>query len=189
MKHAFAIGVFTAIVLTFIRGGSVDSIWIPIAFGIAGFLGTLLISYLVRRDPLNNNEVLTAQNRSAPWIRDVVALSISASFVIWAGPLAFRAMYAGWLVAIFLVIAGSLLVCLIAVHWPIVFGVLVATAIDVSLLLQNARWKRAHGNLHFWDDFWNGECKVFLGIWAFLAGLSLVVSIPIHIKRHRNKLS
>jgi hypothetical protein len=187
MKRAVAIGCLTAILLTSIRGGTIDSIWIPIIFGLTGFLGTLLISYSVRSDPIENIEDSTAHSKVAGWVRVVLAFIIAASLVIWSGPLAFSAGYAGWLVALFLVITASLVVCLISAHWPIAFGILVATAIDVSIVLQNARWDRAHGNPRFWEEFRNGEYKGFLMIWMLLAGLSLTVSIPIYLKRlHRN---
>ena len=185
MKRAVAIGCLTAILLTLCRGGSIDSIWIPFFFGVLGFLGTMLISYSVRHDLSEDVGEAKEKHLYMTWIRDVVALAIAVSFVVWSGPLAFSALYAGWLVAILLVIAGSLVVCLVSAHWPIAFGILVATSINISIVLQNASWSHAHGNPRFWEEFWSGEYKHFLMIWVIFTGLSFVVSIPFHLRRRR----
>ncbi len=183
MGRAIAIGCLTAILLTLVRGGSIDSIWVPLFFGVSGFLGTILISYAVDRDPLEKIGRTTKQQRHAIWIRNAIALAIALSFVVWAGPVTLGALYAGWLVAIILVIAGTLVVCLISVHWPIAFGILVATAISISIVNQNARWSHAHGNPHFWEEFWDGEYVPFLIAWMILVGVSLMVSVPFQLRR------
>lgn len=185
MKRTLAIGAVTAVLLTYVRGSFVDAPWVPFFFALTGVGGSLLFSWLLRRDTLQAGERFLGRGPHSRWLRDLFALAIAVSLLFWSGPVIISAGFSGWLVALFISTAAPLTVCLMASRWCIALGILTATCIAASILLENAHWSLDHGDTRSWANFWAEEIGLNLLIWGIAAGLSLIVSVPIHLGRRR----
>jgi hypothetical protein len=183
------IGVTTAVVLAWVRGGYSDMPSVLLEFWAFGFLVALILFWVFR--PATFQSIETAIQKLLPIskLRNILALLFASSLLIWSGPVLRSAGYAGWLLLIPLIIFSSLIICFVAARFPILFGALVAGLVALSSQMDYVRFEWTHPHRTFeqlWSIFW----KVFDPLNFLLAslvslGLSLTVSLPIYIQRRK----
>ena len=170
------IGTVTTVLLTCARGGLADAPWVLLVFGAYGFCGLLFLFWLFRRETLQAVETFFSRVPYSASLRDLLAVAAAVSSLSWSGAVIAGAGYVGWLVAILLATWMPVVVCLLAARWSIPLGVLTATCIVASLLLENAR---------LGSPFWAENAGIWLCSWVIAAGLSLIASVPIQLIRRR----
>jgi hypothetical protein len=148
-----------------------------------GFLSHIFLSWLLSRKTLTRIECIATRSSRLLALREVVAFSLSTSLFFWAGSVITSGGYGGWLIAIVFWIGASLIVCLISPRFPVFFGILTTTSVDLSLIFENARWSQGHGNNNYWQYFWSNELKIYVVVWIISVLLSLIVSVPIYFRR------
>lgn len=185
LQLSIVVGIACAILLTMMRGGWRDAPWVVPVFGAVGFSITYAVASLTRSERLGKIDVATKQHRGVPLLRDAVALALVAISFIWSGQVIQGAGFGGWLVALFLGVVFPLVVCLLASHWPVVFGLMAATSLAVSTLLNHPNFRPGAFAGDPWEQFWRRDAGMWLFIWGFLAVLSLVVSVPLALWRRR----
>jgi hypothetical protein len=189
---SLGIGVITALVLTWIRGGFDDAPWILIEFGLVGFLISYLTCWLTR--PATLGWIESAFNRIpySSHLRGILALALTVSLVFWSGPVIATWGYGSWLLAILFCVLAPLIICLLTARFPIVLGMVAATSVVFSVLLENTRFELARSRFQkdfcqqFWQSFQLGE---FVVVWLIALALSLIVSLPIHLQMEKMKSS
>lgn len=181
------IGVIAACVLSWFRGGTDDAPWIFASFVAFGFFCSLLLWWLFSVTTLGTIEAGLLRLPCSSAVRNALALAVTASLVLWSGSVITSQGYAGWLYMLLFSIFCPLLVCLLAARFSVLFGVLAATSIVVSLVLANARLDSPQRG-HSWQSFRNGS-GTWIEIWLIAVGLSLIVSIPIYVQRKRRNSS
>jgi hypothetical protein len=185
LQVSIIVGMACGILLTMIRGGWRDAPWVVPVFGAVGFSLTYAIASLTRSERLGKIDVASNQNRGVPFLRDVAALALLAVSFIWSGQVIQGAGFGGWLVALFLGVVFPLAVCLLASHWPVVFGLLAATSLAVSTLLHHPRFRPGGFAGDPWEEFWKRDAGGWFFVWGFLALISLLVSVPLALWRRR----
>jgi hypothetical protein len=187
------IGVATATVLSWVRGGFDDMPSVLAWFWGYGFTVSLLLFWLFRATTFQRIELALQRLIRIPAARDILALIASLSLLVWSGPVIRSAGYAGWLLSIPVVIFASLIVCLLATRSPVLFGALVAGCIVLSAQVDYVRceWAHPHRSLQeLWRIFWQVlRPAVFMGTWLVAFALSLIVSLPIYVQRRRQKIA
>jgi hypothetical protein len=185
LQLSIIVGIVCAILLTMIRGGWRDAPLVVPVFGAVGFAVTYAIASLIRSERLSRIGAASNQHRSVPLLRDAAALAFVAVSFIWSGQVIQGAGFGGWLVALFLGVVFPLVVCLLASHWPIIFGLMAATSLAVSTLLHHPNFRPGGFAGDPWEQFWHRDAGVWFSIWGILAALSLFVSIPLAFWRRR----
>lgn len=182
---SLCIGIVAAVVLTSIRGGWHDSPYVVPVFGVSGFLISYGIIRLVSLTNLERFERMLSGYRAAPFVRTFAAITAALSGLFWSGQLIQGAGFGGWLVALFLGIVFPLVVCLLTAHQPIGVGCLAATCMVISTLANHPNFSQDMFNSAAWKHFWENDIGLWLVILSIQLCLSLVVSIPLSVQRHR----
>ncbi|CAN5488577.1 hypothetical protein BH09PLA1_BH09PLA1_02260 [soil metagenome] len=185
LQLSIIVGIACAILLTVIRGGWRDAPLVVPVFGALGFSITYAIASLTRSERLGKIDVSSNQHPGVPFLRDAAALALVAVSFIWSGQVIQGAGFGGWLVALFLGVVFPFVVCLLASHWPVVFGLMAATSLAVSTLLHHPNFRPGAFAGDPWEEFWKRDAGVWFFSWGFLAVLSLLVSIPLAFWRRR----
>lgn len=185
LQLSIIVGVACAILLTMIRGGWRDAPLVVPVFGVVGFSLTYVIASLTRSERLGKIDAASNQHRGVPLVRDAAALALVTISFIWSGQVIQGAGFGGWLVALFLGVVFPLIVCLLASHWFILFGLMAATSLAVSTLLHHPNFRPGAFAGDPWEEFWKRDAGVWFFVWGFLAVLSLLVSVPLALRRRR----
>lgn len=185
LNRSIAVGLLSAVILTWIRGGWSDAPYVVLEFAATGFLVTYGASYLIHADWLVRLESSAASHSWLQFFRDLAALLLIVGYLFWSGSVIQGAGFAGWLVAIFLGVTLPLLTCVLAAHFSIVFGILTATAISLSTLLNHPQFRQDPFAAEAWQRFFEEDFVSWAIIWGILSVLSLVTSVPLTIQRRR----
>ena len=185
LQLSIMVGIACALLLTIIRGAWRDAPWVVPIFATVGFSVTYAIASLTRSERLGKVHVASNLHPGVPLLRDAAALALVAVSFIWSGQVIQGAGFGGWLVALFLGTLFPLVVCLLASHWSVVFGLLAATSLAVSTLLHHPNFRPGAFAGDPWEQFWRHDAGVWFFIWGFLAVLSLLVSVPLALWRRR----
>jgi hypothetical protein len=185
LRLSIIVGVASGVLLTMMRGGWRDAPWVVPIFAVAGFSIAYAVASLTRSERLGKIDVAAKQHPGVSFLRDAAALALIAVSFIWSGQVIQGAGFGGWLVALFLGVVFPLVVCLLASHWPVVFGLMAATSLAVSTLLHHPNFRPGAFAGDPWEQFWRRDAGVWFFIWGFLAVLSLVVSVPLALWRRR----
>ena len=118
-------------------------------------------------------------------MRYLAAAIFTLSLTYWSGALIFGFGWGGWIVALLVMLAASLVVGLVAPSHSILFGLAAVTCIEISVVLANARSSISHGDYKFWTVFWTRDFVPHVGMWCLFAGISLMATIPIRRARKR----
>ncbi|MDZ4783768.1 MAG: hypothetical protein SGJ19_26265 [Planctomycetia bacterium] len=185
LQLSIIVGIVCAVLLTMIRGSWRDAPFVVPIFGAAGFSATYAIAFIIRSERIAKIEAASKQRRGVPLLRNAAAFALVAVSFIWSGHVIQGAGFGGWLVAIFLGVVFPLAVCLLASHWPVVFGLLAATSLAISTLLNHPNFRQNAFARDAWEQFWQRDAGVWVFIWGVLAVLSLFVSVPLALRRRR----
>jgi hypothetical protein len=187
------IGIVTSALLTWMRGGFDDMPSVLVEFWAFGFSVSLFLFWLFQTAKLQRIETTLLRLFQVPIKRDILAFFISLSLIAWTGPTIRAAGYSGWLLYFPVVIFSSLVVCLVAARFPILFGALASGCIVLSLTTDyvQSEWSHPHRSISdLWRIYWQ-EFTPFrlLVLWLVAFVLSLVGSVPIFVQRRRIKFT
>ena len=175
-RHLVAAGL-TAVVLTWLRGGYRDFPLVVLVFGAAGYVASVVFGALLA--PRSFSRIDAALGRSVPAsvVRNSLALGFILATLVWAGSVIISGGFAGWLVFLLTSLLVPLVVCVLATRWSIAAGIVASTCILLSL------WTTHLGSRYRPPgEVWEGW-QLYAVAWLVAVGLSLIWSIPIHMRR------
>ena len=183
---SLGVGIVAAVVLTAVRGGFEDAPYVVPVFGAAGFGMAYCVLWLLSSNVqrwLGGNPAIRPKMAA---LRDLFAVCAAVSCLFWTGRVIQGAGYGGWLVALFLGVAVPLVVCLISIRLPVLWGLLTATCIAISTLAYHPSFRGRLVDSRAWERFWERDATTWMIIWTILSGLSLIVSLPLSASRRRS---
>jgi len=183
VKKSIAIGVVVAFVLSLIRGEVTDSFTTLAIFGLTGFFASFFLFWLFGDTRLSTLETSLATLPQTTMARNALSITIVLTILIWSGSFIQGGGYAGWILFLLVSFLTPLAVCILVPRFPIAVGVFTATCITCSLLIAEYRWEAERGNAEFLVNFLEREAISYIVIWLVASVLSLLTSVPIHIKR------
>ena len=113
-------------------------------------------------------------------IRYGLSVAVLACVAIWYGPVVMNAGY----FRLFAPVVVSAMVCLLAPHYPISFGIVTVICIAASCTLESSREYSLDQGIR-WSGVLSDPERSLFGS-CLLFGMSLLASIPIHF--HRKKV-
>lgn len=171
LRH-LVIGGLTAVLLAWGRGGVGDAPSVLVLFGLFGFLGSLAISWVLSAESQRRIDAQLGESVRARRLRDVAALAFTLSVVLWTGAAILAARIAGWLLFVALGLAAPLVIGLVAPRQHLLWGLLVPTAITLSLWRANLQ--RPWGHIETVAEV----LPAYLAVWLIAVGLAAVTAIP-----------
>ena len=173
--HALGIALFVAWILSISQG---DSYLKPfILLFLYTFAAVITWEALFCDGTLSFLEQgLRRPSRHVP-IRYGLAIGILVCVMIWYGPLVNKAGY----LRLFAPLIVSTMVCLLAPRKPIIFGIVAASCMAISSVVEGSRVDSPDYGIH-WSNVLSNPGPQLFG-WCVVSGMSLLVSIPIHFHR------
>jgi hypothetical protein len=185
LQLSIAVGLVCAVLLTLIRGGWRDAPYVVPIFATLGFTITYGIASMIQSDRLAAIETASSRHGGLMLLRDAAAVVFLGFSLYCSGYLVQEAGFGGWLVALLFGVLLPLVVCLVASRAPIIFGVLAATSLVFSILLHDFDIRHNPLDREAWSRVLYRDWAVWAILWAILTGLSLLVSVPLAIRRRR----
>lgn len=116
-------------------------------------------------------------------LRDLVAVAVALSCLVWCGPVIQAGGYGGYVVALLLGAVVPFVVALVSAQRPVLCGALVATCIVLSTLAHHPRFRTGLTEARSWDGFWERDAETWALVWAVQLGLALGVTVPLALLR------
>ena len=180
---ALGVGLVTALVLTTIRGGAVETPLVPFFFAAVGISSFYFMCWICKQETLQAVENQFHRFHLSSHIRNILALMLCLSFIPWIGAVNLSGGYTGWLLMILFCLAAPLMICLLAFRYCLLLGLITNTCIIISILLENVREAAAAGDTDSWHVIVERRLAVWIIVWLVASFLSLIVSIPIMLQR------
>jgi hypothetical protein len=172
-----SVAALTAGLFTWIRGGFRDEPIVLLVFGLAGLAASVSIAHSVKS--IQRIDGLFGISPAAARWRSVAAALWALGTLAWAGRAITAAGFGGWFIALLILFFTPMVAALIAVWWPIGFGVLTVTCVVASVVLETlgSRWG-GYAQVA-------GNWPVYVVTWLIGVALSCVSSVPLHMRRGR----